>query len=73
MNWLHALSIDFDFRLFCSLTVSIWLIPFPWLKEVLSLLQIPGVCGYLIDYKEVTSSVGKWPRLNNQSLEKKLD
>ena len=45
MNWLHALSIDFDFRLFCSLTVSIWLIPFPWLKEVLSLLQIPGVCG----------------------------
>ena len=25
MNWLHALSIDFDFRSFCSLTESIWL------------------------------------------------
>ena len=69
MNLLHALLIDFDFRLFCSLTVSIWLNPFSWLKEILSLFQIPGVCGYLIDYKEVTSSVGKWPRLNNQSLE----
>lgn len=69
MNWPHALSRDFDFRLFCSLTESIWLNPFPWLKEILSLSQIPGVCVYLIDYKEVTSSVGKWARLNNQSLE----
>lgn len=69
MNWLHALSIDFDFRLFCSLMEFIWLNPFPWVKEILSSFQIPGVCGYLTDYKEVTSSVGKWPRLNNQSLE----
>ena len=49
MNWPHALPRDFDFRLFCSLTESIWLNPFPWLKEILSLSQIPGVCGYLID------------------------
>ena len=58
MNWLHALSIDFDFRLFCSFTESIWLNPFPLLKEIPSLFQIPGVCGYFIDYKEVKSSVG---------------
>lgn len=50
MNWLHALSIDFDFRSFCSLTESIWLNAFLWLKEILSLFQIPGLCGYLIDY-----------------------
>lgn len=45
MNWLHALSIDFDFRLFCSLMEFIWLNPFPWVKEILSLFQIPGLCG----------------------------
>lgn len=61
MNWLHALSTDFDFRLFCSLTESIWLNPSLWLKEIFSFFQIPGVCGYLIDYKEVTK--GKWPRV----------
>lgn len=66
MNWLHALSIDFDFRLFCSLTVSIWLNPFLWLKEIFSFFQISGVYAYLIDYKEVTK--GKWPRVNIQSL-----
>lgn len=45
MNWLHALSIDFDFRLFCSLMEFIWLNPFSWVKEILSLFQIPGLCG----------------------------
>lgn len=66
MNWLHALSIDFDFRLFCSLMEFIWLNPFPWVKEIFSFFQISRVCGYLIDYKEVTK--GKWPRVNIKCL-----
>lgn len=36
--------------LILDFTVSIWLNPFPWLKEIASLFEIPGVCGYLIGF-----------------------